>query len=248
MRHNPAFVPDPAAAARVATALEVGFMSCESIGKLGSVVSRRVAAAAAVGAMFVCGPAGLGAEEPVSPPVTIAAEVDPGIAWKTYHPSAFRRAFAEDRLVLLVLEVPWSESVARANREVWSAPAVVNAVKRGFVAIRERADLRPDLRRRYPAEGWPGVSILLPDGSPLVYQGPGAEATRRITSGFRSASQMVSLLEMAEAYVSSSRETAIAASRELTGTMKDTSKPEAGGIEEPMVWGSGTSLEGTFDP
>ncbi len=223
-------------------------MSVASIRDSRCSVVRQAACAVAVGVVLLCTPHGFGQEESDPPPRPAKVLPEAGIAWKSFHPAAFRRAFSENRLILLVLEVPWSEPVAKAHREVWSDPAVIEIVRRDFIAIRERADLRPDLKSRYPAEGWPGVSILLPDGTPLVYQGPGEESGRRVTAGLLPASRMVTLLEMAVNYVGASRATALAASRELVEKMETTSKPEAGAIQEPMVWGIGTSLHGTFDP
>ncbi|RMF72549.1 MAG: hypothetical protein D6738_10920, partial [Acidobacteria bacterium] len=67
----------------------------------------------------------------------------PKVEFARFDAAAIRRALDGDRLVLLVLDVPWSGFARRADQELWTDPAIVAALAEGFVAVRERADLRP---------------------------------------------------------------------------------------------------------
>jgi uncharacterized protein YyaL (SSP411 family) len=176
---------------------------------------------------------------------SVLAQSDSG--WFEFTPPAFRRALAEDRLVLLVLETPWAESCARARAEVWNSPEVTRAIRSGFVPIRARADLRPDLARRYPAEGWPGVSILLPDGSPLYLPGAEGAEPRRMTSGFLPPSQMARLLDECLAFYRGDRNKALEIAQQREAVIEKTLLPAAGEIGESAVWGLGDKLRATFD-
>jgi uncharacterized protein YyaL (SSP411 family) len=167
--------------------------------------------------------------------------------WLGFGPAAFRRAVTEKRLVLLVLDAPWSEATAEKASELWTHPDVAGLIRDNYVPIRERADLRPDLLRRYPAEGWPAVSLLLPDGTPLVYDTADPEQRRRVTAGLLPPSAMAQLLEQAERYFSTAPERAIRNAREHMEKIRETSLPEPGPASETVVWGIGYALQNTFD-
>ncbi|MDQ7006289.1 MAG: DUF255 domain-containing protein [Acidobacteriota bacterium] len=186
-------------------------------------------------------------------PGILAAQAPPPAAaqaaglWKPFGPAAFRRAQGTDRLILLVLEVPWSEYSTRARNEVWNQPEVVEAIRERYVAIRERADIRPDLTRRYPAEGWPAVSILLPDGTPLRMLSEETGQPRRVTSGFRPAASMARLLTVASDFYRARRSDAIRMSREGETQIRESSPPTAGKVGESLTWALVSRMESTFD-
>lgn len=169
------------------------------------------------------------------------------VTWRGFGPAAFRRAQNEDRLILLVLEVPWSEYSGRARKETWSDPTVAQVIKEHFVAIRERADLRPDLTRRYPAEGWPAVTVLLPDGAPLYMKEEASGRQRRVTSGYRPGPSMAGLLSVAAQFYRARREEAIAMAREEEKAIRGSLRPTPGPIGESLTWALVTQIESTFD-
>lgn len=169
------------------------------------------------------------------------------ISWFDFDGPVFRRAIAEDRLVLLALETPWAETSGRARNEVWNAPEVVRVVKTGFLAVRARADLRPDLARRYPAEGWPAVSVLLPDGSPLFLPGAAGAEPRRVTAGFLPAADMAKLLNTCVGYFRADRNAALALAQQRETLTEQTAVPKKGTAAEGAAWAIGDQIRTTFD-
>ncbi|RMF77067.1 MAG: hypothetical protein D6738_00025, partial [Acidobacteria bacterium] len=135
----------------------------------------------------------------------------------------------------------------RADQELWTDPAIVAALAEGFVAVRERADLRPDLMRRYPAEGWPAMTILLPDGSPMFLVDDQGRAVRRLTSGFRPAEQIAGWLRASRALWRARRDAVIEAARERVENMARTAVPAAGTADPLFVWNQARALNATWD-
>ncbi|MCU0253952.1 MAG: DUF255 domain-containing protein [Acidobacteria bacterium] len=177
-----------------------------------------------------------------------AAPAAAGITWFDLVPGTIRRAVAEDRLILLVLEVPWSEAVKVANETVFTDPRVIEAIRAGYLPVRVRADVHADVRARHPAEGWPGVNILLPDGSPLFYQPKGGQGEpRRMTATLLAPGSMAQLLTEARSYYEVEGPRAVELARKQLTQIKETARPVAGKIEEPMVQGIATQLQSTFD-
>lgn len=178
-----------------------------------------------------------------------AASAQPAqsVDFQDFAPPAFQRALDEDRLVLLVLEVPWSQFSRRAELDVWTNPEVKTALDEGFVAVRARADLRPDLVRRFPAEGWPAMSVLLPDGTPLFLSvGEGARA-RRVTSGYRPAIELADWLRASRSYYVAQRETALELSRSGLERVRASAVPKGGEVSRQLLWRVGQQMRRTFD-
>lgn len=169
------------------------------------------------------------------------------IEFQSFSPPTLRRALADDRLILLVLDSPWSDASHRARHELWSDPEIAAAIRDGYIPIRERADLRPDLVRRYPAEGWPAMTILLPDGSPLFFVDDKGEAGQRVTSGFRPAKAIAAWLRNAREFYQVRREGAIRVARERMAIMSETVVPTAGEMGNDRAWALAQLLRNTFD-
>lgn len=179
---------------------------------------------------------------------TVAAEPGGGaLEFLDFDAASFRRAMADDRLVLLVLDMPWSEQSRTAATVLWQDPEIAAAVREGYVAIRERADLRPDLMRRYPAEGWPALSILLPDGTPLFLVDAAGARQRRLTSGLRPSTEIANWLRNSRAYYSQRRDLAVRASREAVDEIAKSVVPAGGAIDETAIWARARQLRYTFD-
>nr|MBP7149596.1 thioredoxin domain-containing protein [Acidobacteriota bacterium] len=178
-----------------------------------------------------------------------ATPADAAIAWQHFAPAAFRRAIADGRPVLLVLDAPWSDFSKLADEQTWNHPDVVRIVREAFVPIRERADERPDLLRRYPAEGWPAITLLLPDGSPLFYVSQEAGAPpRRMTVGPMPGEGMARVLSEALAYFRSAPAARVKVAVEQDAKMRETARPTPGPLDEPLVWTIAQSARTTFDP
>ncbi len=186
----------------------------------------------------------LPAVAPVGAGVSSEAAAD---RFSRFDPATFRRAIDGDRLVLLVLDVPWSEFARRGREELRSDPAIAEVLDQGFIAIRERADLRPDLTRRYPAEGWPAMTILLPDGSPMYAVDEQGEVIRRLTTGFRPAPEIARWLKAARALYDARRRTVLEAASARIDAMARTAVPRAGTATRLFVWNQARLLDASFD-
>ncbi len=182
-----------------------------------------------------------------SPPPAPIANVS-GPAWVDFGPAALRRASSEDRLVLLVLETPWSVACEQARLHIWNDPRVLAVIRKGFVPVSVRADLRPDLHARYPADGWPGVNLLLPDGSALFYAGTQG-APRRMTAGLLPPEKMAELLEQALEYYREQRAAVIKLAREQESELEKAIRPKAGtDTDASLTWSIAQLARTTFDP
>lgn len=172
-----------------------------------------------------------------------------GIEWLDLVPGTIRRALAEDRLLLLVLDVPWSEAARISRETVFTDARVIEAVRAGYLPVRVRADIYPDVRARYPAEAWPDINILLPDGTPLFFSPrEGQGEPRRMTATLLRPEAMAQLLDEARVYYEVEGARAVEIARRQVAQIKDTARPTPGKIEEPMVQGIATQLQSTFDP
>ncbi len=205
--------------------------------------------AAAAGVVLCWGALAVRAADnaPLAPKAAAVSEAA-GPAWVEFGPAALRRAASEDRLILLVLETPWNAACQQARQSVWNDPRVLAVIRKGFVPVNVRADLRPDLHARYPAEGWPGVSLLLPDGSSLYYTG--SQATpRRMTAGLMPAEKMAELLEQSFEYYRSQRAAVIKLAHEQEAELEKAIKPKPGSDTDPsLAWSIAQQARTTFDP
>lgn len=188
---------------------------------------------------------------PKNPPPSVKppqAEASAAIQWLGYGPEAFRQAINGRKLILLVLEMPWSADCLTARKSLWENREIAAFVNQNMVPIRERADLRPDLMRRYPAEGWPAVTLLYPDGLPLVVQDEAKTQTTRVTLGGLPADKTLQLLKNSVAFFRSEAKTAHALAVEQEDQAEKKGLPESGPIAEEQIWGVATQQRITFDP
>ena len=103
--------------------------------------------------------AGPGAPEPAA---------SPEIRWQAWSDSAFARAKAEKRLVILDLVAVWCHWCHVMEETTYRDPEVVRQLRGHFVALRVDQDSRPDLSNRYEDYGWPATVIFDADGRELV--------------------------------------------------------------------------------
>ncbi len=169
------------------------------------------------------------------------------ITWRPYSPAAFRAAQAADRPILLVLEVPWSSAARSADKQLWSDPTLRRIVSENYIALRERADLRPDLARRYPVNGWPAINLLLPDGSAMYYQSEKVPEPFRMSRGQLSREEMTLFLREGARYYHAQRTKVIALAREKERALGGAVRPERGTPNQELAWSVGHRMALAFD-
>lgn len=175
-----------------------------------------------------------------------SARQDAAIEWLPYAPGAFRRAQHENRLIMLVIDAPWSQTSHRAEQTLWSDSRVAAAIDARFVPVRVRADLRPDLVHRHPTSGLPAISLLLPDGAPLYFVREGREP-RRVTLSTTDPERLIEALGRADAYYRDGKQEVIDRSRQSLEDELDQSRPERGKVDPSVATAVATQLEGEYD-
>src|SRR3954470_9128314 len=96
----------------------------------------------------------------VAAPVPPAAAPRNAIEWVDWSDSAFDRARAESRLVLLDLGAVWCHWCHVMEEKTYRDPAVVALIGERFVAVHVDQDARPDLSNRYEDYGWPATVVF----------------------------------------------------------------------------------------
>lgn len=110
-----------------------------------------------------------------------------GIQWLDWGQEAFKKAVAENKLILLAITAVWCHWCHVQDKTTYSDPEVVRIVNRDHVPIRVDNDKRPDINRRYNMDGWPTTAFLSPDGDVIAggtYIPPGEmkDALRKVRS------------------------------------------------------------------
>src|SRR5579863_6792174 len=96
------------------------------------------------------------------------------VNWHPWGESAFARAKAEDKPILLDIGAVWCHWCHVMDGESYEDPEVAELINRLFVAVKVDRDERPDVDARYQAAvsaitgqgGWPLTAFLTPDGRP----------------------------------------------------------------------------------
>lgn len=112
----------------------------------------------------------------------------------------FQRANLFQMPVLMVMTVPWSRAASRMAEETLADPAVLRAINAQFLTVVVSADRRPDLRARYQSGTWPVVTLLLPDGRPMLSQANPTGKALPITLGYASPDTMLFTLAEGRLY------------------------------------------------
>ena len=90
--------------------------------------------------------------------------------WLNWSTLSVQRAVLFNQPIFFVMTVPWSRSAQRMASEALADPAVLRALNHDYLSILVSADRRPDLYARYGTGNWPAISLLLPNGSPMLSQ------------------------------------------------------------------------------
>ena len=96
------------------------------------------------------------------------------VHWQPWGETAFARAKAEDKPILLDIGAVWCHWCHVMDRESYEDPEVAKLINQHFVAVKVDRDERPDVDARYQAAvsaisgqgGWPLTAFLTPDGRP----------------------------------------------------------------------------------
>src|SRR5438874_12807167 len=97
------------------------------------------------------------------------------VHWQRWSESAFARARAENKPVLLDIGAVWCHWCHVMARESYDNPEVARLINENFIAIKVDRDQRPDVDSRYQAAvsaisgqgGWPLTAFLTPEGKPF---------------------------------------------------------------------------------
>jgi uncharacterized protein len=94
----------------------------------------------------------------------VAGEID----WKPWSDSVFAQAKQEGRFVLLDLGTGWCHWCHVMEELTYRDPAVIELIRKRYIAVRVDADSRPDLSNRYEDYGWPATIVFGADGGEIV--------------------------------------------------------------------------------
>jgi len=97
------------------------------------------------------------------------------IDWHEWGDSAFQRAKAEDKPILLDIGAVWCHWCHVIDRESYENVEIAKIINEHFVPVKVDRDERPDVDSRYQSAisaisgqgGWPLTGFLLPDGKPF---------------------------------------------------------------------------------
>jgi uncharacterized protein YyaL (SSP411 family) len=90
--------------------------------------------------------------------------------WLPWSLLSLQRAKLFNQPVLLMVTVPWSRAAQRMTEGALADPKVLRALNHDYLSLLVSADRRPDIYARYGTGNWPAISLLLPDGSPMLSQ------------------------------------------------------------------------------
>jgi uncharacterized protein YyaL (SSP411 family) len=90
------------------------------------------------------------------------------IKWEKWSDEIFKRAKAENKLVLMDLEAVWCHWCHVQAETTYKDADVVALLNKKYICVRVDQDSRPDLSNRYEDYGWPATVIFDADGKELV--------------------------------------------------------------------------------
>jgi uncharacterized protein YyaL (SSP411 family) len=90
--------------------------------------------------------------------------------WLPWSWLTFQRANILRQPVLMVLTVPWSLPAQKVMTDTLTDVTVLRVANESVLMVLVNADRRPDLRDRYRTGSLPALSLLLPNGMPMLSQ------------------------------------------------------------------------------
>ena len=103
--------------------------------------------------------------------------------WLPWSTLSLQRAVACNQPVFLLVTVPWSRAAQRMAEEALADREVLRTLNKDYISLLVSADRRPDVYARYGTGNWPAISLLLPDGSPMLSQVNAQRVALPITLG-----------------------------------------------------------------
>jgi uncharacterized protein YyaL (SSP411 family) len=125
------------------------------------------------------------------------------VQWQEWGETAFEKAKAEDKPILLDIGAVWCHWCHVMDRESYESVTTAKIINEQFIAVKVDRDERPDVDTRYQAAvsaisgqgGWPLTAFLTPDGKPFFGGTYFPPADQHGRPGFQRV-----LLTMAEAF------------------------------------------------
>jgi uncharacterized protein YyaL (SSP411 family) len=111
-------------------------------------------------------------------------ELEERLYWLPWTGLSFQRAQLFNQPIFLFVSVPWNRFGQRFLREALADPVALRTLNHDYVSIAVRADRHPDIYARYGTGNWPAISLLLPDGAPMLSQVNPKGVALPITVGF----------------------------------------------------------------
>jgi uncharacterized protein YyaL (SSP411 family) len=103
--------------------------------------------------------------------------------WLSWTGLSLQRAVLYNQPIFLLVTVPWSRAAQRMAQEALADPLVLRTLNHDYISLLVSADRRPDVYARYGTGNWPAISLLLPDGSPMLSQVNAQKVALPITLG-----------------------------------------------------------------
>jgi uncharacterized protein YyaL (SSP411 family) len=90
--------------------------------------------------------------------------------WLPWSTLSLQRALVLNQPIFLLVTVPWNRAAQRMASEALADPLVLRALNHDYISLLVSADRRPDIYARYGTGNWPAISLLLPNGAPMLSQ------------------------------------------------------------------------------
>ncbi|MGV6851590.1 MAG: DUF255 domain-containing protein, partial [bacterium] len=95
-------------------------------------------------------------------------KADTTIQWQKWSPEVFDQARREHKFILLNLEAVWCHWCHVMDKNTYSNPKVIKALKNNYIAVKVDHDANPGLANKYRDYGWPASIFLKSDGTEIV--------------------------------------------------------------------------------
>ena len=82
------------------------------------------------------------------------------IDWLPFESTSLQKAKDADRLLVMVLTVPWCNHCKDLLAHSFADARVAKLVQEHFVPVLVDAERRPDVNERYGSGGWPTIAFL----------------------------------------------------------------------------------------
>ena len=85
------------------------------------------------------------------------------IEWHEWSDTAFKRAEAEDKLVLLDIGAAWCQFCKKMEQVTYQDPEVVKIINEHYIAVKADIETTEAVRKLYESFGVPGTIVLTPN-------------------------------------------------------------------------------------